>query len=367
MDQLISIFLSGDVMTGRGIDQILPYPSDPQLHESYVKNARDYVKMAERVNGPFLKPVDFGYIWNYGLGVIKEADLRIINLETSITKSDDYDRKGINYRMHPNNIPCLLSAKIDCCVLANNHVLDWGEKGLLETLHTLGEAKIQFVGVGRNSEEAKKPAALHVADKGTVLVFGYGMSSSGIPSVWKASKQRPGLNMLNLWKPKAIETVSKDIQEFKNIGDLVVVSIHWGGNWGYEIEKGQRELAHKLIDKAGADIVHGHSSHHIKGIEVYKDKPIIYGCGDLINDYEGISGHKQYRGDLGLMYFINWNMEEGCLASLHMIPTQIRKFQLNRPDKKDSDWLRSVLNREGKQFGTKAVWVNEDTLALTWE
>ena len=367
MDKSISIFLSGDVMTGRGIDQILPHPSDPKLYESYIKNARDYVKLAEQHNGRIPKPVDFGYIWNYGLGVIKEADLRIINLETSITKSNDYADKGINYRMHPDNIPCLTSAKIDCCVLANNHVLDWGEKGLLETLGALEQVNIQTTGAGRNDSEAKQPAVLSVVDKGTVLVFGYGMPSSGIPEEWKAGEGRPGLNVVNPGSVEAIETIAQEIKPFKTKGNLVVVSLHWGGNWGYEITKRQRDFAHELIDKAGADIIHGHSSHHIMGIEVYKGKPILYGCGDLINDYEGISGHEQYRGDLGLMYFIDWDRALGSLASLHMVPTQLRKFQLNRPRKKDANWLRGVLNREGKQFGTEAVWVNEDTLALTWD
>jgi len=76
----------------------------------------------------------------------------------------------------------------------------------------------------------------------------------------------------------------------------VVASIHWGDNWGYEI-------AHNLIDHAGVDIIHGHSSHHAKGIEVWHGKPVIYGCGDFINDYEGIGGNEKYRSDLSLMYF----------------------------------------------------------------
>lgn len=64
-------------------------------------------------------------------------DFRIINLETSITTSEDWAPKDIHYRMHPANIPCLTVAKVDCCVLANNHVLDWGRSGLVETLETL--------------------------------------------------------------------------------------------------------------------------------------------------------------------------------------------------------------------------------------
>ena len=78
-----------------------------------------------------------------------------------------------------------------------------------------------------------------------------------------------------------------------------MASIHWGDNWGYDIPREQTTFAHKLIDEAGVDVIHGHSSHHPKGIEVYKDKPIIYGCGDFIDDYEGISGYENFRDDLG--------------------------------------------------------------------
>ncbi|MCH8930675.1 MAG: CapA family protein [Proteobacteria bacterium] len=129
--------MCGDVMTGRGIDQVLPRPSDPRLYESYVKNATEYVALAQTVSGPFPKRVDFSYPWGDALEELERVmpDLRIINLETAITKSDDFwQRKGINYRMHPKNVPCLKAARIDCCSIANNHVLDWGYAGLAETL-----------------------------------------------------------------------------------------------------------------------------------------------------------------------------------------------------------------------------------------
>ncbi|UCD61702.1 MAG: CapA family protein, partial [Flavobacteriaceae bacterium] len=188
MDPSLTLFLCGDVMTGRGIDQILPNPNDPVIYEGYLKNAWDYVKLAEKANGPIERPVDFAYIWGYAIGTMKEADARIINLETSITKSQDYLNKGINYRMHPKNIPCLEIASVDCCVLANNHVLDWGQKGLLETLETLEKAEIKYSGAGRNDREAKAPCILTVEGKGRILVFSFGLSSSGIPHNWKATE-----------------------------------------------------------------------------------------------------------------------------------------------------------------------------------
>lgn len=91
-------------MTGRGIDQILPYPNNPVVYEPYVKDAREYVKLAEEKNGAIPKPVNFDYIWGDALNHLERLapDLRIINLETSITASEEYWRgKQINYRMNP--------------------------------------------------------------------------------------------------------------------------------------------------------------------------------------------------------------------------------------------------------------------------
>jgi poly-gamma-glutamate synthesis protein (capsule biosynthesis protein) len=136
MAESITLFLCGDVMLGRGIDQILPHPGDPRLQELYVGSAEKCVQLAERVNGPIPAPVDFSYVWGDALDELQRAapQTRIINLETSVTKSRDYAPKGINYKMNPENIACLSAAGVDCCVLANNHVLDFGEAGVRETL-----------------------------------------------------------------------------------------------------------------------------------------------------------------------------------------------------------------------------------------
>ena len=144
----IRLFLCGDVMTGRGIDQVMAQPCDPGLHESYVQSAMDYVRLAEAANGPIPGGVDPSYIWGAALGEFERMrpDARIINLETSITRSEDYARKGINYRMSPENADCLKAAAIDCCMLGNNHVLDWGRRGLLDTLATLEHLPIKTSG-----------------------------------------------------------------------------------------------------------------------------------------------------------------------------------------------------------------------------
>jgi hypothetical protein len=142
--QPVTLFLCGDVMTGRGIDQVLPHPGSPRICEAYASSAKAYVSLAEAANGPIPKPADFAYIWGDALAELarRAPDLRIVNLETAVTKSEDCTEKGISYRMSPENLPCLTAAGIDCCALANNHVLDWGPAGLLETLASLERAGI---------------------------------------------------------------------------------------------------------------------------------------------------------------------------------------------------------------------------------
>jgi len=165
VNNLVHLFLCGDVMTGRGIDQILPYPVNPILYEPFVKDARDYLYLAELKNGRFKYPVSFSYIWGDALKVWKKMppSVKIVNLETSFTVHDrPWPEKGINYRMHPKNIKVLTSAGIDLCSLANNHTLDWERHGLIETLETLKESGIVVAGAGKNEKEAATPGIIPV-------------------------------------------------------------------------------------------------------------------------------------------------------------------------------------------------------------
>ena len=365
----VKIFMCGDVMTGRGIDQVLPNPGDPIIHESYMKSAVGYVKIAEQANGPIQKPVSFAYIWGDALEELDRAapHVRLINLETSITKSNDYWKaKGIHYRMHPENTVALKAAEINICSLANNHVLDWGYSGLLETLESLKAVDIQIAGAGRNTDQAGAPAVINTGEQSRVIVFSFGLPTSGIPFNWAAEKNRPGVNLLGDLGDKSLHQIQSKVQEAKRNGDIVVASIHWGGNWGYDIPRKQRRFAHRLVDDGGVDIIHGHSSHHVKAIEVYKGKLILYGCGDFLNDYEGIGGYEEFRPDLALMYFATVDPASGNLVALQMTPTQIRRFKVNRASGTDARWLKDTLNREGAKFGTRVKLDKDKRLILHW-
>lgn len=347
MENDICIFLCGDVMTGRGIDQILPYPSQPQLYESFVSNARDYVALAEAVNGKIHYPVTMDYIWGDALSIWQSVkpDVKIINLETAITQSEDAYDKGINYRMHPLNIDIFKTAGIDICTLANNHILDWGYAGLSETLMTLSKAEIQFAGAGETLAQAMQPVIFNLDSNKRVLVFAAGMASSGVPLLWEATHYRPGVYYLADLNQEVLGMIAKHIKHFKQLNDIVIFSLHWGSNWGYDISTSFRSFAHGLIEETGVDVVYGHSSHHPRPIEIYQDKPILYGCGDFINDYEGISGYDEYRGDLTFMYFLHFDRASLQFKHMTLIPLQMKKLSLHLTNKADSQWLENLLKQ----------------------
>ena len=304
-DAALALFLCGDVMLGRGVDQILPNPGNPILYERMVRDARTYVDLAAQVNGPIQHPVNWSWPGGDALPLLAAADcdVRIINLETSITTSDDYAKgKAVHYRMNPANVAALAAVQPDVCVLANNHVLDFGRSGLLETLDTLAASRLRAAGAGRSQREARSPAVVPIPRTGgRVLVFAFGSPSSGIPYGWAATDDLPGVRLVPALTEAAADDLCRRIRDVRQPGDLTVVSAHWGSNWGYRVDLDQVRFAHRLID-GGVDLVHGHSSHHPRPLEVYQRKLILYGCGDLVDDYEGIGSHKEFRDDLRLLY-----------------------------------------------------------------
>ena len=353
-------------MTGRGVDQILRHPSLPGLHEPFVRDAREYVRLAEGVSGAAPRAADPAYIWGDAVGEWeREAPkVRIVNLETSVTRSDHHaPRKSIHYRMHPDNIDCLTAARFDVCVLANNHVLDFGRRGLLETLHTLKQSGIMTVGAGRNVEEATRPLVHVVPGGGRLTIGAYAHESSGVPHDWAARDNTAGVNVLPDLSNMTAAALAARVAGHKRPGDIAIVSIHWGDNWGYDVPRQHIAFAHRLVE-GGIDIVHGHSSHHPRPIEIYRERLILYGCGDCIDDYEGISGYERYRDDLVLMYFPSLDPATGALVTLRMTPMRIRKLRLNRPSENDARWLCDTLNRMNDAFQARVELRPDGTLSL---
>jgi len=237
MPESVRVFLCGDVMTGRGIDQILPHSCPPVLHERYVRDAREYVRLAERAHGRIPHPVDFGYVWGDALAALDRCQpaLRLINLETAVTTSDVHDKgKGIHYRMHPGNLPCLTAAGVQVCSLANNHVLDWGFQGLEETMHALRDAGIQPVGAGGDAAQAGHPAVKELNRKRRISVFSRGVPSTlDLQRKMSRTERFPGLNPpfadhlvtacnLFLWWMSRFSTPPRRIRKLSYYGNGIV-------------------------------------------------------------------------------------------------------------------------------------------------
>jgi poly-gamma-glutamate synthesis protein (capsule biosynthesis protein) len=255
--------------------------------------------------------------------------------------------------MSPANVPGLAAVRPDVCVLANNHVLDFGRSGLLETLDVLSASGLRSVGAGRSELEARSPAIVEIPRiDARVLIFAFGSPSSGIPYGWAATGDRPGVYVVDPLTDAAADELCRQVRDLRQPGDVAVVSAHWGSNWGYRVASEQIRFAHRLID-GGVDLVHGHSSHHPRPVEVYRKKLILYGCGDLVDDYEGIGSHKEYRDDLRLLYLPRLDPVSGELVELPMAPFQARRLRLHRASSEDARWLRRVLDKVSRRFGSR--------------
>jgi len=356
---MIKLLFVGDVMLGRLVNEAFKYPFKAAGSNDY-----EHARMILKRRGVSLPPegLDWDYPWGNTLNIFKSSDLRIINLETCITTgSEKFPGKVFNYRMHPGNVDILKVAQIDYCSLANNHIIDYGIPGMFESMETLKSANIKFAGVGSNIAEAMKPAFVSAKGK-TFAIFsfsdhGCGSEKPGHPDLWAAEKNKPGFNFidvsrydtkndpLNLRKLLAAPKVEKQ-------ADAVVFSIHWGPNYSWMPKFTIANLAHFLIDECGVDIIHGHSSHHIQGIEIYKGKPIIYGCGDFIDDY---SIDKEFRNDRGLVYVVNLDEKLLKFESINLYPTVIDGFQAKLALDIDYKWVSQKMISLCGLFGTKVI------------
>ena len=164
---------------------------------------------------------------------------------------------------------------------------------------------------------------------------------------------------------EAATQIGERVRRLKRPGTVVVASIHWGSNWGYEVPPAQVRFAHRLLEE-GVDLVHGHSSHHVRPIEVYRGRLVMYGCGDFVDDYEGIARHEEYRSDLVLAYVATLE-PGGELAGLRMHPLRMRRMRLARATPEDAAWLAGTLNRIGHAFGSRFALADDGVLTLQGE
>ncbi|KAF2116884.1 putative polyglutamate biosynthesis protein [Lophiotrema nucula] len=339
----------GDVMLGRLVDQLLP---------THVHNPEEAAYVAKVVaSNPHLKNYDYKSPWGNTLPLFHSSHLNLINLETSATThAKPWPDKVFNYRTHPANVQCLREARIGYASLANNHTLDFCGEALLETVRMLKDNGIQFAGAGETEEEARRPAVLDLRDgeeKYQVDVW----SVSDHPEDWSIV---PNFHLIDYTSAtrlrlKQLHTLTIETER----SDLKIFSVHWGPNYSWTPSDDIRSLAHFLVDECDVDIVHGHSSHHVQGVEVYKGKLIIYGCGDFVDDYAVKHGH---RNDLSAVWRVGLEVNQGDVGKrlkvkrLEVFPSRIKHFQANLLPRDDEDhqWVADKLRVLSKSFGTEA-------------
>lgn len=250
--QTITLDAVGDIMLGRGVGQTI---------------------VARGVNYPFeaVQPV------------LAESDLRFGNLELPLTDRGTAARKDYVFRAPPAVAAGLRYGGFDLLSLANNHVLDYGVEGLLDTITALDRAGIAYTGAGRTPDEAYAPRLLTV--KGIrIAVLAYLNVPNDSISGWVAQSfaalpGRPGV----AWGTP--EAVRRDVAAAKAQADLVLVSLHSGFEYTGSVNATQRSLARAAID-AGAALVLGGHPHVLQGVEFYQGVPVIYSLGNFIFDLD---------------------------------------------------------------------------------
>jgi poly-gamma-glutamate capsule biosynthesis protein CapA/YwtB (metallophosphatase superfamily) len=269
------------------------------------------------------------------LPLLHSADLRIINLECAITEHKrPWSRtpKVFHFRADPVAIEVLEAAHIDACSLANNHTLDFEERGLLDTLRHLEEAGIRYAGAGRDVEEAARPALL---EGGVALVA---LTDNEPP--FAAGPDRPGTSYLPVsLEPEVLRRVEAAVGAAREAGaKTVVFSNHWGPNMVQRPREIFRRFARAVVDR-GVDVYYGHSAHVFQGVEIYRGKPILYDTGDFIDDY---AIDPKVRNDRSFLF--NITVEDGDLGRLELFPVILpyARVELARGEERESVLDRMV-------------------------
>jgi poly-gamma-glutamate synthesis protein (capsule biosynthesis protein) len=284
------------------------------------------------------------------LSLLQSTDINVINLETTLTNSSKMVDKTFNFKATPDKVKCLLDAHVTVANLANNHILDFSEEGLTETIQTLKKAGIQYVGAGMNIKEASKPVIV-TRKNIRIGILGFTDNEPG----WKAGADNNGVNYINVSNEDDRERALLATEQLKKEADIVIISIHWGPNMKEFPEKNFIDFAHQMVDK-GADVIHGHSAHNFQGIEVYHNKLILYDTGDFVDDYRV---DPMFRNDHS--FFFKVEADEKGVNKLKLFPVLISDYQVNLGSN-DAKWSWQRMRYLSEKFGTKISEAGEVVL-----
>jgi poly-gamma-glutamate capsule biosynthesis protein CapA/YwtB (metallophosphatase superfamily) len=295
--------------------------------------------MIGRMVNENLNNVPYEHPWGDMRNLVREADLFIINLETTLTESDKAVLKVFNYKADPDRVEVLKRAGVDIVNLANNHILDFDVEGMRETIQVLDQANILHVGAGDNENEARRHVVVE-KDGIKIGIIGY---SDNEPA-WAAKEQNPGVNYV---KVGDTEEILNDIEKLKPEVDLLIVTIHWGPNMRDKPSEEFINFAHELIDN-GVDIIHGHSAHVFQGVEIYNNKLIMYDAGDFVDDY---AVDPVLRNDRSFLF--NVFVDKKGIKKLELIPVRIDFMQVNKAKMEDYKETVDRMKELSSQFGTE--------------
>jgi poly-gamma-glutamate capsule biosynthesis protein CapA/YwtB (metallophosphatase superfamily) len=292
------------------------------------------------------------YPWGDTLPILHSADWRLCNLECVISDRGtpwSVYPKAFHFRSDAKNVAVLQAARINAASIANNHTLDYGYDAMFQMLEILDRAGIAHSGAGANLEEASRPGIAEVCGRKLGL-----LAFSDNEPGWEATAGEAGILYVpvNLNDPRA-KRLLEIVRAHAKLVDLLIVSAHWGSNWGYVPPEEHVEFAHALVD-AGAGLVFGHSSHVFRGIEFYKGHPILYGAGDFVDDY---AVDRIERNDQSFIYVLD--VEDGIPRNFSLYPTMIRGCQANRATGVHELAIIEKMQELCSGLGTRADWNKE--------
>ncbi len=305
--------------------------------------------MLGRMVNEGLRLAPAAYPWGDTLPVFQGADLRICNLECTLSERGEpwvATPKVFHFRSDAKNSAVLGAAHIDAVSLANNHAMDYGEEALVDTLTLLDEAAIQHAGAGRMFDEAAQAATM-VTSAGRIGLLAF---TDNEPA-WEAASSQPGVYYVpvNLRDTRAIHLLER-VRQTRAAVDFLIVSAHWGPNWGYVPPSEHVAFGHALID-AGADVVFGHSCHVCRGIEVYQRRPILHSTGNFIDDY---AVDRVERNDESCIFVLETH--QLLPHRLQLYPTVIGNLQARLAAGERAEDIARKLQRLCAGLGTTATW-----------
>lgn len=309
--------------------------------------------MLGRLVNETLKREPATYPWGDTLPLFQQSDFRACNLECALADHGapwSATPKIFHFRSDAKNVAALQAAGMTAVSLANNHALDFGEEALFEMLQTLDHARIARAGAGRTLDEAARPAVIEMQG----LRVGWLAWSDNEPD-WAATATRPGIFYVptRVMSQRARRLFDL-IGQLKEDGvDWVVVSAHWGPNWGTAPPADHPPFARALID-AGADLIVGHSGHVVRGVEFYRGRPILYCVGDFVDDY---AVDPQERNDRS--YLVSLEIVGRRLRSLRLYPTVIREMRAMLATGGEAQEIAARVQRRCADLGTETIWRKE--------